>query len=392
MNVYGMEINHLFNSLKGYPYPAVVSGPQTMDYVAYPHIISLQESTEEFNTQTTNPVSAIISSAQKAVPFTKKAISNAFSKLKRNTANVKCRGKLFNEKLSPSGFDIRDLFNSLRGHEEIPAEIEYPQIDDNISYNECNFQHNDKITFIGQPNDESKIFYLHGDQYVSPTDAASLPYDINQEGSQVFGTLKLDNPAYVDTPYCSKSNEFVNNTNYSQQSVPVDLSSQLNCFKAPIYTASGSGGFGDERAVCEYMSGGSAYGKHENNYKNEYGSVGERRTRRYDKMEGEEVIEGVYTKKNDVDLYNKSRDSSPVEKDMSRTRSDSDVRKKRNSIRFSNHVRVFNAADYDRSTDKQWAHMTIDERMAVRHELNEFKNKEMYVHPESRQFTRFHRV
>ncbi|XP_051503567.1 phosphatase and actin regulator 2-like isoform X5 [Myxocyprinus asiaticus] len=63
----------------------------------------------------------------------------------------------------------------------------------------------------------------------------------------------------------------------------------------------------------------------------------------------------------------------------------------RRILRFHEYVEVTEAKDYDRRADKPWTRLTPADKAAIRKELNEFKSKEMEVHEESRQFTRFHR-
>ncbi|XP_057197650.1 phosphatase and actin regulator 2 isoform X4 [Triplophysa rosa] len=63
----------------------------------------------------------------------------------------------------------------------------------------------------------------------------------------------------------------------------------------------------------------------------------------------------------------------------------------RRILRFNEYVEVTEAKDYDRRADKPWTRLTPADKAAIRKELNEFKSKEMEVHKESRQFTRFHR-
>ncbi|XP_067092978.1 phosphatase and actin regulator 2 isoform X1 [Osmerus mordax] len=58
---------------------------------------------------------------------------------------------------------------------------------------------------------------------------------------------------------------------------------------------------------------------------------------------------------------------------------------------FNEYVEVTDAKDYDRRADKPWTRLTPADKAAIRKELNEFKSKEMEVHVESKQFTRFHR-
>lgn len=63
----------------------------------------------------------------------------------------------------------------------------------------------------------------------------------------------------------------------------------------------------------------------------------------------------------------------------------------RRILRFNEYVEVTEAKDYDRRADKPWTRLTPADKAAIRKELNEFKSKEMEVHKESKQFTRFHR-
>ncbi|XP_062852328.1 phosphatase and actin regulator 2 isoform X3 [Trichomycterus rosablanca] len=63
----------------------------------------------------------------------------------------------------------------------------------------------------------------------------------------------------------------------------------------------------------------------------------------------------------------------------------------RRILRFNEYVEVTDAKDYDRRADKPWTRLTPADKAAIRKELNEFKSKEMEVHEDSKQFTRFHR-
>ncbi|KAL7053373.1 hypothetical protein AAHC03_027191 [Spirometra sp. Aus1] len=63
----------------------------------------------------------------------------------------------------------------------------------------------------------------------------------------------------------------------------------------------------------------------------------------------------------------------------------------RRILRFNDYVEVTEADAYDRRTDKPWTRLTPKDKADIRKELNEFKAKEMDVHAESRQFTRYHR-
>lgn len=63
----------------------------------------------------------------------------------------------------------------------------------------------------------------------------------------------------------------------------------------------------------------------------------------------------------------------------------------RRILRFNEYVECTDAKDYDRRADKPWTRLTPADKAAIRKELNEFKSKEMEVHEESKQFTRFHR-
>ncbi|XP_029306204.1 phosphatase and actin regulator 2 isoform X2 [Cottoperca gobio] len=58
---------------------------------------------------------------------------------------------------------------------------------------------------------------------------------------------------------------------------------------------------------------------------------------------------------------------------------------------FNEYVEVTDAKDYDRRADKPWTRLTPADKAAIRKELNEFKSREMAVHEDSKQFTRFHR-
>ncbi|XP_015241283.1 PREDICTED: phosphatase and actin regulator 2 isoform X1 [Cyprinodon variegatus] len=63
----------------------------------------------------------------------------------------------------------------------------------------------------------------------------------------------------------------------------------------------------------------------------------------------------------------------------------------RRILRFNEYVEVTDAKDYDRKADKPWTRLTPADKAAIRKELNEFKSREMEVHEDSKQFTRFHR-
>ncbi|XP_041865546.1 phosphatase and actin regulator 2 isoform X4 [Melanotaenia boesemani] len=63
----------------------------------------------------------------------------------------------------------------------------------------------------------------------------------------------------------------------------------------------------------------------------------------------------------------------------------------RRILRFNEYVEVTDAKDYDRRADKPWTRLTPADKAAIRKELNEFKSREMEVHKDSQQFTRFHR-
>lgn len=63
----------------------------------------------------------------------------------------------------------------------------------------------------------------------------------------------------------------------------------------------------------------------------------------------------------------------------------------RRILRFNEYVEVTDAKDYDRRADKPWTRLTPADKAAIRKELNEFKSREMEVHPDSKPFTRFHR-
>ncbi|XP_020776985.1 phosphatase and actin regulator 2 isoform X5 [Boleophthalmus pectinirostris] len=63
----------------------------------------------------------------------------------------------------------------------------------------------------------------------------------------------------------------------------------------------------------------------------------------------------------------------------------------RRILRFNEYVEVTDASNYDRRADKPWTRLTPADKAAIRKELNEFKSREMEVHEDSKQFTRFHR-
>ncbi|RMX48540.1 hypothetical protein pdam_00021592 [Pocillopora damicornis] len=60
-------------------------------------------------------------------------------------------------------------------------------------------------------------------------------------------------------------------------------------------------------------------------------------------------------------------------------------------LKFNDYVECVDVHDYDRRADKPWTRLTPEDKAAIRKELNEFKSKEMEVHEDSRQYTRFHR-
>ncbi len=45
--------------------------------------------------------------------------------------------------------------------------------------------------------------------------------------------------------------------------------------------------------------------------------------------------------------------------------------------------------DYDRRADKPWTRLRPEDKASIRKELNEFKSREMTVHPESEYMTRY---
>uniref|UniRef100_A0A8C9XZQ3 Phosphatase and actin regulator n=1 Tax=Sander lucioperca TaxID=283035 RepID=A0A8C9XZQ3_SANLU len=61
----------------------------------------------------------------------------------------------------------------------------------------------------------------------------------------------------------------------------------------------------------------------------------------------------------------------------------------RRILRFNEYVEVTDAKDYDRRADKPWTRLTPADKAAIRKELNEFKSREMEVHEDSKQFTRY---
>uniref|UniRef100_A0A667ZL64 Phosphatase and actin regulator n=1 Tax=Myripristis murdjan TaxID=586833 RepID=A0A667ZL64_9TELE len=62
----------------------------------------------------------------------------------------------------------------------------------------------------------------------------------------------------------------------------------------------------------------------------------------------------------------------------------------RRILRFNEYVEVTDAKDYDRRADKPWTRLTPADKAAIRKELNEFKSREMEVHEDSKQFTRYY--
>jgi phosphatase and actin regulator 4 len=55
---------------------------------------------------------------------------------------------------------------------------------------------------------------------------------------------------------------------------------------------------------------------------------------------------------------------------------------------FADYAEVIECEDYDRKADKPWTRLRPEDKAAIRKELNEFKSKEMSVHPESEYMTR----
>eukprot|EP00051_Salpingoeca_urceolata_P001438 m.41040 g.41040 ORF g.41040 m.41040 type:complete len:417 (+) comp11423_c0_seq2:168-1418(+) len=63
-------------------------------------------------------------------------------------------------------------------------------------------------------------------------------------------------------------------------------------------------------------------------------------------------------------------------------------------IRFDHQIRVkstYSKGEYNRKGSKAWLRLTMQDRMRIKLELNDFKRHDMVVHPESERFTRFHR-
>ncbi|KAL9980928.1 hypothetical protein ACROYT_G009570 [Oculina patagonica] len=60
-------------------------------------------------------------------------------------------------------------------------------------------------------------------------------------------------------------------------------------------------------------------------------------------------------------------------------------------LKFNDYVECVDVHEYDRRADKPWTRLTPEDKAAIRKELNEFKSKEMEVHDDSKQYTRFHR-
>jgi len=75
---------------------------------------------------------------------------------------------------------------------------------------------------------------------------------------------------------------------------------------------------------------------------------------------------------------------------LSRRPTVKELRKKK-IIGFNEYVEVFDVQEYDRRADKPWTRLTPKDKASIRKELNEYKEYEMEVHEESKQFTRFHR-
>ena len=55
---------------------------------------------------------------------------------------------------------------------------------------------------------------------------------------------------------------------------------------------------------------------------------------------------------------------------------------------FADYAEVIECEDYDRRADKPWTRLRPEDKAAIRKELNEFKSREMEVHPESEYMTR----
>eukprot|EP00800_Vazella_pourtalesii_P000089 TRINITY_DN100_c0_g1_i4.p1 TRINITY_DN100_c0_g1~~TRINITY_DN100_c0_g1_i4.p1 ORF type:complete len:364 (-),score=92.21 TRINITY_DN100_c0_g1_i4:588-1679(-) len=80
-----------------------------------------------------------------------------------------------------------------------------------------------------------------------------------------------------------------------------------------------------------------------------------------------------------------------LNRQLSRRPTVKELRDKRILISFADYAEVAEALDYDRQADKPWTRLTAEDKAKIRWELNEFKENEMMVHPESAKYTRFHK-
>ena len=56
---------------------------------------------------------------------------------------------------------------------------------------------------------------------------------------------------------------------------------------------------------------------------------------------------------------------------------------------FADYAEVIECEEYDRRADKPWTRLRAEDKAAIRKELNEFKSREMEVHPDSEYMTRY---
>eukprot|EP00039_Didymoeca_costata_P023674 m.7877 g.7877 ORF g.7877 m.7877 type:complete len:366 (-) comp3797_c2_seq1:6303-7400(-) len=66
----------------------------------------------------------------------------------------------------------------------------------------------------------------------------------------------------------------------------------------------------------------------------------------------------------------------------------------RKILNFGAYVDVYDTYDdqeYDRTGEKPWTNLTLQDKIQIKQELNDFKANEMPVHEESKKYTRFHK-
>ncbi len=68
-----------------------------------------------------------------------------------------------------------------------------------------------------------------------------------------------------------------------------------------------------------------------------------------------------------------------------------DELKRKKILRFDEYVHETEVEKYGRKADKPWTRLTATDKAQIRKELNDFKQHEMPVHPESEKYTRFHK-